>query len=263
MSTAHDFRAKHLLRDLLDFIYPPLCQVCRKSFERGEDNNIWLCPHCRATLNILPHPHCAICRSFLPDPEAHCANCRKPSPLLWVYSLGIYDDHCSHLIKAFKYESRPELGKMLGQLLGMQLETFPHARKIDAICAIPIDPRKEAQRGFNQTEVLAEQVARVLGLPYQSDRLLLTRRNRDQIGLSVEQRYQNVRGIFKLADAAEFKGKNVLLVDDVTTSGATLNSAAVALLSAGAGSVAAATVAMALEDGLEPHTLYALMSDEF
>lgn len=240
-----------------------MCQVCRKSFERGEDNNIWLCPRCRATLNILPHPHCSICRNFLLDPEAHCTNCRKPSPLLWVYSLGIYDDHFSHLIKAFKYEGRLELGKMLGQLLGMQLEGLPHIRKIDTICAIPIDPKKASQRGFNQTEILAEQVARVLGLPYEPDQLLLDRRNRDQIGLSVEERYQNVRGIFKPAEAAKFKGKNVLLVDDVTTSGATLNSAAVALLSDGAASVAAATVAMALEDGLEPHALYALMADEF
>lgn len=263
MSTAHDFRAKHLLRDLLDFIYPPVCQVCRKSFERGEDNNIWLCPRCRATLNILPYPHCAVCRSFLPDPEAHCTNCRKPTPLLWVYSLGIYDDHFSHLIKAFKYEGRPELGKMLGQLLGMQLEKLPHICKIDTICAIPIDPQKAAQRGFNQTEILAEQVARTLGLIHASNQLVLTRQTRDQIGLRVEERYHNVRGIFKPADSAKFKGKNVLLVDDVTTSGATLNSAAVALLSASANSVAAATVAMALEDGLEPHALYALMADEF
>ncbi len=152
---------------------------------------------------------------------------------------------------------------MLGRMLGAQLAALPHAKKIEIVCAVPIDGRKETKRGFNQTEILAGQVSSALGLEYQGRRLQQVRRNLDQIGLSVEGRYENVRGVFSVTEPTEIKGKHVLLVDDVTTSGATLNSAAVTLLSAGAASVSAATLAMALEDGLEPHALYALMSEEF
>ena len=250
------------MRDLLDFVYPPVCQVCRQTFE-SQDDNIWLCPACSATLQILNQPYCPMCRNPLPDPERHCSGCSRPTLLRWVYSLGIYDGHFSHLIKAFKYEGKEELGRMLGDRLGEQLARMPHAARIDVVCAVPIHKKKEVRRGFNQTEIVAAQVAAALQrecLPYLLEQ---SRRNLDQIGLSVEQRYQNVRGIFACTDPGLIKDKNVLLIDDVTTSGATLNSAAVTLISAGAKSVAAATIAMALEDGLEPHALYALMNEEF
>ena len=148
-------------------------------------------------------------------------------------------------------------------MLGDQLARLPHSENLDIICAVPIHHKKERLRGFNQTEILAKRVAAGLGLTFQPKRLVQTKLNSDQIGLTVEERYRNVTGIFSAVDAASIRAKHVLLVDDVTTSGATLNSAALTLLSAGAASVAAATIAMALEEGLEPSALYALMSDEF
>lgn len=213
----------------------------------------------------MPQPHCAICRSFLPDPNAHCSNCHRVSPLLWVYSLGIYDDHFSHLIKAYKYESKIGLGRMLGRMLGEQLVGMPHINGIDLVCSVPMHHRKERSRGFDQTAIVAKEIAATLGLSYRPHLLLQARPNKDQIGLTVEGRYRNVSGVFTVArdSSALVKDKQVLLVDDVTTSGATLNSAAVTLISSGAAGVAAATVAMALEDGLEPSALYALMNEEF
>ncbi len=152
---------------------------------------------------------------------------------------------------------------MLGDRLGEQLARLPHSSRINAVCAVPIHKKKESRRGFNQTEIVAARVARALNCEFLPDALEQTRRNLDQIGLSVEERYHNVRGIFDCPEPEVIMGKEVLLVDDVTTSGATLNSAAVTLIGAGAKSVAAATIAMALEDGLEPHALYALMNEEF
>ncbi len=184
---------------------------------------------------------------------------------MWVYSLGIYDDHFSHLIKAYKYESKIGLGKMLGRMLGEQLVAMPHINGIDLVCSVPMHHRKERSRGFDQTAIVAKEIAAVIGRTYQAHLLMQLRPNKDQIGLTVEGRYRNVRGVFEVASdgATLVKGRRILLVDDVTTSGATLNSAAVTLISSGAASVAAATLAMALEDGLEPSALYALMSEEF
>lgn len=213
----------------------------------------------------MPQPHCALCRSFLTNQETRCTSCRRATPLLWVYSLGIYDDHFSHLIKAFKYEGKIGLGKFLGRMLGEQLMEFSHAGGIDIVCAVPIHKSKERRRGFNQTAIIAKEVASVMGVPFEAEMLAQSKRNRDQIGLTVESRYRNVSGIFSVSQEhlEQMKSKRILIVDDVTTSGATLNSAAVTLLSSGAAGVAAATLAMALEDGLEPSALYALMSEEF
>ncbi len=182
-----------------------------------------------------------------------------------MYSLGIYDDHFSHLIKAYKYESKIGLGKMLGRMLGEQLAGMPHLEGIDVVCSIPMHHRKERSRGFDQTAIIAAEAATMIGQTFQPHLLVQLQPNKDQIGLTVEGRYRNVRGVFSVpGDAvAMIKGKRILLIDDVTTSGATLNSAAVTLISSGAASVAAATLAMALEDGLEPSALYALMSEEF
>lgn len=261
MNEIHDFRAKRLFRDLLDFLYPPLCQVCRNNFESSE-GNIWICPKCYAILAILPQAHCAVCRAPVTEPGRDCLRCRQSSRLQWVYSLGIYDESFSHLIKAFKYEGKEGLGKMLGKMLGEQLTLLPITRSVNLVCAIPIDPKKESKRGFNQTEILAAEVAKCLNVRFETEVLSLTRKNRDQIGLSVRERYYNVRDVFQVDDEAAVRGKHILIVDDVTTSGATLQSVARCLLNAGASSVAAATVAMALEDGLEPHLLHDLMSED-
>jgi len=213
----------------------------------------------------MPQPHCALCRSFLSDPQVHCTNCRRVTPLLWVYSLGIYDDHFSHLIKAYKYEGKIGLGKLLGRMLGEQLAQFPHVGAIDMVCSVPIHKSKERRRGFDQTAIIAREVASAISVPFEVGVLVQSKPNKDQIGLTVEGRYQNVSGMFSVPHEHLEKliSKRILIVDDVTTSGATLNSASVTLLSSGAASVAAATLAMALEDGLEPSALYALMSEEF
>ncbi len=251
-----------LSRHLIDFIYPPVCQVCHNSFV-STDENIWLCENCRTRMQQLPAPVCPICRNSMPVSDQKCSHCRRQGYLSWQYSLGIYDETLSHLIKACKYSDKPGIAAMLGQMLAEQLSTFPHVAKIELVCAVPMHPRKEAKRGFNQTEIIAESLAAELGKEYVPHLLGQSRRNRDQIGLTVQQRYRNVHGAFAVADPDFVRGRAILVVDDVTTSGATLNAVAHILNDAGAAMVAAATAAMALEEGLSPDQLYAMMWEEF
>lgn len=253
---------RRLLRCIVDFVYPPVCAVCRVSFE-SEDDVTWICPRCRAGLQLLPFPLCPICRHERREPERLCTNCHRRAHLAWVYPLGFYDDNFAHLIKAFKYNDRIEVGRRLGDLLGQQLRSFRQTEAIEVVVCVPLHRRKRARRGFSQTAILAEQVARAIDRPLATDALIQIRANRDQIGLTVEQRFANVRDVFVVAKPESVKGKFVLLIDDVTTSGATLNAAATVLINAGARMVVAATAAMALEDGLDPALLYEFLAQEF
>jgi len=262
VSTGPQLSVRSIVRNLLDFLYPPTCQICRKTFE-STDENIWLCPACRAQLQLLPSPLCPVCRTALPDPERGCSACRRRAQYRWLYALSIYDDRFSHLVKAFKYENREELGTYLGRLLGEQLRSFPQSADIEVVCAVPIHPQKEHRRGFSQTAIIAAAVAEQLGVACAPGQLRQVRRNRDQIGLTVEERFRNVREVFAVAEPFDLYGKYVLLIDDVTTSGATLNAAAFVLKQAGARQVAAATLAMALEDGVDPAELHALLPEDF
>jgi ComF family protein len=262
LSENHDISPRSLLFDILDFVYPPLCQVCRQGFE-AVDRNIWLCENCRSKMQTLPLPMCPVCRTPLADPDHACSHCRRRVAIAWLYSIGTYDEYWSHLIKAVKYTPKPDLGKFLAGMLAERLRQFPQMQRIDSVCAVPIHDRKEAKRGFNQAEIIAKEVARALQLVYQPGQLVQAQPNRDQIGLNLGERFRNVQGIYQVSDDFTLKGKSILLVDDVTTSGATLNSAATTLLEAGAKSVSCATLAMALEDDLDPVALYQLMSEDF
>lgn len=257
-----DITIKTLFADLLDFVYPPQCQICQSGFVATE-GNIWVCDICRQQLVELPGPRCPVCRSLLPDTERPCRNCHKKSALCWLYSLGTYDDHYSHLIKSFKYGPKPGLGALLGKMLAAKIKEFPQIAAIEAVCAVPIHRQKESQRGFNQAEIIARAVAPVLDLPYYPAQLVQVKKNRDQIGLTIEERFHNVQGVYSAAEDFQLQGKAVLLIDDVTTSGATLNSAAMVLSAAGVKSVAAATIALALEDGIDPAALFEHLPEDF
>lgn len=152
---------------------------------------------------------------------------------------------------------------MLGAMLASKLKTISQITTIEAVCAVPIHERKQSKRGFNQSEIIARVVALELVLPYYPAQLVQLIRNQDQIGLNVEERFRNVEGVYNVAEDFQLRGKAVLLIDDVTTSGATLNSAATTLLAAGVKSVAAATIALAIDEGIDPASILEHLSEDF
>lgn len=258
-SDAQSFAGRRFLADLLDFLFPPKCQVCERHFS---GDNIWLCPGCAMRLEIAPVPVCVICRQPLALPGEICPRCSLSGKISWLYSLGGYAGAYSKLIKAFKYGPKPDLGTLLGDLLAQQLVSQEQCSSLDLICPIPLHHRKHKARGFNQAAILAEAIGEALALPVEPEMLLQVRRSKDQIGLSLEERFANVEGVFAVAPEFDLTGASVLLVDDVTTSGATLNDAARALLEAGALSVAAATIAVSHEEGIDFDLAAHFLSDE-
>lgn len=242
------FVGKSIVSSLLDFLFPPVCQICERTFS---GDNIWLCDACRDLLEVSEYPVCPICRSYQQHPVKTCPTCGRKANIAWLYSLGPYDERYSRLVKAAKYGPKPGLARLLGKMLADRLAESPHLRKIDAVCAVPMHHGKRSKRGFNQSDILAEEVAYQLDLEFYPDELIQPRPSRDQIGLSVPERFANVRDVYAAADDFALSGKSILLIDDVTTTGATLNAAARTLKDAGAAIVAAATVATAIEDRLD------------
>jgi ComF family protein len=159
-----------------------------------------------------------------------------------AFSFGFYEGTLRRLIHLFKFEGVPSLSAALGRYM---VRALPLDRQFDAVVPMPLHWFRRWRRGFNQSELLAGEVARRLGLPLLSGVLGRKRHAAPQSGLSSAARRRNVAGLFSVADRRPVKGLRVLLVDDVLTTGATAQAAARALKKAGASQVIVLTVARA------------------
>ena len=166
---------------------------------------------------------------------------------LWsVRSLGLFDDHYQKLIHAFKYQAKTSLGKRLGRILAEKLREDGILPGFDCLIPVPLHPARKRERGFNQSELLADELSEVTHLPELKQLLKRIRNTKDQTKLTPEQRIENVKGAFALIDYDRIEGKKVILVDDVMTTGATLKECAKVLTKAGAKRVMGATIAAAI-----------------
>jgi ComF family protein len=180
--------------------------------------------------------------------EPLCGLCRRG---LYQFdrlrSFGPFDGVLRNLLHLFKYNRVGPLARPLGQLLAVVLHQEPALTAVDVILPVPLYRRRERARGYNQAERLAQELARTFPLPLETSLLVRTRDTASQTGLTPRQRRLNVRGAFAVAARSQVKGKRILLIDDVATTGATLDACARALKRAGAARVEAVTVARVVE----------------
>ena len=232
------------LEACLDAVFVPRCLGCERSGSH-------FCARCVATLQPLPPPWCVRCgRPLAPvesnrGPAPRCPDCRRrPLPLEGVRSVAALDGPLRRAVHRLKYRGRPGGARVLADLL-LPLATgmagAPPGDEPPLVLPVPLYPARERARGYNQAALLARPLAGRLGLACRTDLLRRRRETAPQVGLSREQRRQNVRGAF--VAGPEVAGRTVLLVDDVTTTGSTLGSAAGACLAAGASGVRAVTLA--------------------
>lgn len=228
------------------------CTVCGTPYatphaatESGAPAPPALCPECADALKPRRGGYCSRCGLLFADetlPPAPCAACLKTPPL-WdsLTFVTAYDKECRHSILRFKFHNALELGAVLGDMLARRcLETVQVTGKPDAVVPIPLHHNRLRERGYNQTLELARPVARALDAPL-LHLLHRTAATPHQIGLSREQRRKNLNSVFK-ADA-DVAGKTVLLVDDIMTTGATIQAAVQSLTNAGTKAVHVAVVA--------------------
>ncbi len=221
---------------LLDLIYPPTCGGCGRAGTR-------FCTSCTAQVAWLDAgPFCSYCGRPT-SVEGVCPWCRTASPpLAAIRSAALFVGPLRQAIHAFKYTGRTDLAGPLAALMAAFWERHP--LPADLVVPIPLHPNRQRERGFNQAGLLAQAFAAQTGLPLALDGLARVRETAPQVGLSAQERRDNVRGAFHAWGDA-WAGRRPLLVDDVCTTGATLEACAAALRSAGSRSVYALTLARA------------------
>ena len=245
-----DFFGSHsLLRRGIEGVrtlfYPPHCSACACRLDELQSldaEEVTLCLQCRSQILPPPGHRCNVC-SHPMQGMLVCPNCDGTKWYLNAIVSGCrYEGLASELIQRFKYGRDQCLMRPLGDLLLSALgDTRFKGRKFDAIVPVPLHSLREREREFNQAALLASRLAKRTSIPMLS-LLRRTRATVPQAGFDRIHRLGNLEGVFSIKGAVE-EGAEILLVDDVTTTGTTLNACAKVLTDAGAGVVCAVTVA--------------------
>jgi ComF family protein len=230
---------KRVSQGLLDLVFPPHCAVCRAA-------GALLCDRCLQQFPRVSRPLCDRCGCPTHD-QGLCQACQRSSPGIdGIRSVLWLADGAREAVHRFKYNGYAALAAPLAGLMVDFWRADP--LPVDVIVAVPLHIARERERGYNQAYLLGREFGRQVGLPPLSGALVRARRTRPQVGLEAGERRANVGGAFSYRPPQHgdgVRGLRVLLVDDVCTTGATLEACSVALKAAGAASVWGFTLARA------------------
>lgn len=205
------------LRSLLDLVFPPRCEVCRKGSEEA------LCTECFSQIKFM-------------------------KPQLGIYSASAYDGVLRTALHRFKFQKRKNLADPLGVLLVKYLSHTPELKidEMDFIIPVPLHRRRQRERGYNQAELLARVVSRYYEVPV-IPALERVKDTHPQFDLPRESRFTNIKGAFKISDSRAVYNKQILLLDDIYTTGSTIAECSKTLKIAGARRVEILTLSRAIE----------------
>lgn len=227
---------QQIRQSLLDLLFPPRCVGCGRV-------DVWLCDPCRARLKPVLPPVCSLCGRPTTQSQL-CSSCQQtPLQIDGIRSVLYFEGALRTAIHALKYRRARDLAGLLGRIMGDYWQDQPIPA--DVIVPVPLHPARERARGYNQSALLARGLAEVTELPVRNDLLARIRATAPQVELGAEARRENVRGAF-CCEGGSATGLHVLLIDDVCTTGATLEACSQALHTGGASSVWALTLARAL-----------------
>jgi len=231
---------------LLDLVLPARCHACRR-YLRGETNPCF-CRDCWETVSLIDGPCCPRCgkpfasaAALSHSPGHLCGDCRERPPRFdHAVAAGWYEGVLAEAIHLFKYRGKTLLAGPLGTLL---LDAMGRLPKVDGLVPVPLHPSRLREREFNQALLLCDYLKDRSGLPVIPDGLERVRETPPQIGLAHAARRGNVRRAFVPKRPERIEGRRIALIDDVLTTGATVNDCARALKRAGAEMVCVLTVA--------------------
>lgn len=213
-------KLKEFTSGLIHLLYPQLCEGCSRSLLAAEQV---LCTGCLLQLSKTEYHDIADNDTALRlagrIPFQHATS------FAWFTDGGLLQ----HLMHGLKYAGKKNIGIFLGSQFGTELVACSWGSIIDAIIPVPLAPGKEASRGYNQSALIAQGISAQLHIPVLTKQLLRTRNTESQTQKSRSERIENMKDAFSVSDAASLQQKHVLLVDDVLTTGATLEACALAL----------------------------------
>lgn len=209
-----------MLVDFFNLIYPRLCSACSQPLLKNEE--------------LL----CIKCQYSLPKTNFHNHKENDVSKLFWgripIETAAAYyrfskKSKVQHLLHQLKYKDNKEIGRLVGKLYGYELKTSPHFQEIDVIIPVPLHPKKLKIRGYNQSEWIAKGLSESMKTPLNNTDLYRTEHSQSQTKKGRYNRWENVGSIFAVKNENELKGKSIMLVDDVITTGATIEACATPL----------------------------------
>lgn len=223
--------------DFFSLFFPRVCYSCGNTLFRHEE--------------VL----CSYCLHQLPKTNFHSEADNPVSKIFWgrvniYHASSLYffskGSKVQHLLHQLKYKGKKEIGIYLGKLSGMDLQKSPYYSDVDVIIPVPLHPKKQRKRGYNQSEMFARGLAESFAKPFDIRTLVRTYASETQTKKSRFKRWENVKEIFDLKSHNHLFNKHILLVDDVVTTGATLEACANMLVNIPGVKVSIATIACAI-----------------
>ena len=228
----------NLFKQFIDFLFPRTCFCCNSRIENGI-----ICKICESDLNEIQN----ICLKCGADQQKN--NCRfcKNNDFIFDEARSIFQfgKNLQILIHELKYNEMIKVSGLLGKFAADYLQRNNHFSKIDMIAPVPLHKVRKRDRGFNQAELLSKEISERMNWKHTPDLILRNRFTQTQTKLGREDRHRNVSGAFTLNIKYDIKNKNILIVDDVFTTGATVNSLSTILKDNEAGNVFVLTIARA------------------
>lgn len=234
---------KRYKEELLDLIYPKTCFGCKKPLPASLEG--YLCPDCLNKLDKPQPPFCISCGRPIDIMDIdRCSDCTGSNYYFKRgYTASLYEGLVKECIHSFKYSSQTYLACTLARLMIDFAFEYIDLDKIDAVVPIPLHWIRHRDRGFNQTAILGRMLGKRIGIPFIGNGLSRTKIIKPQVELPRKGRITNIKGAFKVTRPKKFFGKHILLIDDVFTTGATLNECSRVLLDNGAKEVWVFTLA--------------------
>lgn len=238
----------NVLSALAALCFPPLCVTCGDLLLKEPPDSPF-CETCFRLITLTAGPLCTRCGAPFAAAGASshlCGECvTRPPAYSRARTVGAFKGPLLEAIHLFKYRKHMPAGELLGTMMARWTYDSLSIADYDRIIPVPLHPAKLKERGFNQSLVLARQIARLFALPVDVSSLKKVTPGHPQVGLGRDQRRKNVRGTFAVTGGRKLKGLNVLLVDDVYTTGSTARECSRVLVEGGARDVAALALARA------------------
>ena len=233
---------------LFQFFLPPQCPCCEKFSEEGKPG---FCSNCLSQIRWIEPPFCSICgipfisREVETHPCGACVTHRKYFTI--ARALGAFEGSLQEAIHRWKYEGKTYLTPFFADWMAEGLNRHWEPGSLDLLIPVPLHTRRLRERGFNQALLLVRELSRRTGIPYRKTILQKKKPTIPQVNLSGVERKKGLRGTFHVIGKEELSGLSVLLIDDVYTTGATVNECSKVLLRGGAKRVDVLTLAHALK----------------
>jgi ComF family protein len=225
-----------MFKDLYQTVFPKVCYGCNTDLARTES---WLCSICKSH---LPYTHF---HRYPSNPVTQLFMGRVPVELASSFFYFVKESAVQHMLHALKYNNLPKLGTVLGEWYADALVRDHAYSYVDCIVPVPLHYSKEQKRGYNQSTLFAEGLSNLLLKPMDTRSLLRKEATSTQTKKTRSERWENVADVFEITDNIELYGKHVLLVDDVITTGATLEACANKILQVAGTRISIATIAFA------------------